>query len=670
MYVCVCMGVCCIHTLLRSCVRVCVACKHSLRSCVRVCVACKHSLRSCVCVCVCMCSFEMLCLPPIPVDYDYKQKVVCKMCCVQRSVIAAGRSFFERFEQKKFEVADESSCLDTDSAPELSRTESKQPRNKKKEQFSGNALRLSNLVKEVNLYQILCVGESCGSDEIKKSYRKLVLEKHPDKLASDVSPRTAEKGRAEFLQIQEAFEVLSDERNRRLYDSSLPFDDTLPTEKIESDDQFFSQFGPAFTRNERWCITRPIPSLGTPACCREKVESFYDFWFNKFESWRDFSHHDEHDLKHADSRDERRWMEVQNARIRKKRLAEETSRIRRLVDLSYKADPRIRAFKQADLDEIAAIKQKKLDEKLARENEKNASKINAEKARIALELEAQLEAERKKEEKSIIKKMRAEIRQILGINTNKNLCPVKVEKFNECLMNYLSNTERATALLARARECLEQVESFMEEVDRLAKSGDLPTLAKHANASTHVEVPATHVEAPVSRAVPLVSPKIAPHASPKVTPHASPKVASIVGPCWTADELQLLTRGMQKYPVGTVKRWETIQALIGSRSVSEIVDMSKQVAMGKVIEPQLLVTSKTKGASTAPPPDVDYEKQAKEANEWTAEEQAKLEEAMRTHPSTIQAGERWTLIAQDVGRTKQECVARFKYIRELLSKKM
>lgn len=40
---------------------------------------------------------------------------------------------------------------------------------------------------------------------------------------------------------------------RRVYDSSLPFDDSVPTaSQVKDDDSFFRLFGDAFRRNARY----------------------------------------------------------------------------------------------------------------------------------------------------------------------------------------------------------------------------------------------------------------------------------------------------------------------------------------------------------------------------------------------------------------------------------
>ena len=575
---------------------------------------------------------HQLCLPAIPSDYDYEPIVFCGIGELgTRSIDAAGRAFFDKYESREpdsdtgEDEGDEKSC-DT---PQIHRTESR--RNKKKEQFGGNALRLSNLVRDENLYEILGVSQACTPDDIKKSYRKLVLERHPDKLPEN----ERESGRAAFLKIQEAFEVLSVDRNRRMYDSSLPFDDTIPSFTDGQDDEdFFEIFSEAFERNSRWSVVRPVPSLGTFGSSKSYVDSFYEFWYG-FESWRDFSHHDEYDLSHAESRDERRWMEVQNGRIRKKKIQEESSRVRKLVDLAYKMDPRIRAFKQAELDAIADAKRLRQLEKEAREKEEEMK-------RIQRQLELEIEAERAKNEKNQIKLTRGQIRQTLGLlpgsrEENDGISGVytKLEKFNNALIKLLTDLDSATRMLERA-----QVAASNEIVDEFMDS----VIEEAFPRKEEVQVKAEPVEP-----------------------------APVVSTEWTADELQLLTRGMQKFPVGTNKRWEVIQGLIGSsKTVAQVIEMSKIVASKKVIDPVGIVTKKPVAPVAVAAPDVDYERLASEkaVEEWTPEQQKQLEEGMKKFPASLPAAERWTKIAENVdGKTKQQCVARFKYIRELIASK-
>ncbi len=61
-------------------------------------------------------------------------------------------------------------------------------------------------------YEVLGIERSAGADEIKKAYRKLALQYHPDRNQGD---KAAEE---KFKEAAEAYEVLSDAEKRQLYD--------------------------------------------------------------------------------------------------------------------------------------------------------------------------------------------------------------------------------------------------------------------------------------------------------------------------------------------------------------------------------------------------------------------------------------------------------------------
>ena len=65
-----------------------------------------------------------------------------------------------------------------------------------------------------NYYDILGVTHAATQAEIKQSFRNLALRYHPDK------NKNSEESKQKFVQIVEAYEVLSDEHARKNYDNN------------------------------------------------------------------------------------------------------------------------------------------------------------------------------------------------------------------------------------------------------------------------------------------------------------------------------------------------------------------------------------------------------------------------------------------------------------------
>jgi curved DNA-binding protein CbpA len=61
-------------------------------------------------------------------------------------------------------------------------------------------------------YEVLGVAKGAGADEIKKAYRKVAMQYHPDRNPGD---KAAEE---KFKEAAEAYEVLSDQDKRQQYD--------------------------------------------------------------------------------------------------------------------------------------------------------------------------------------------------------------------------------------------------------------------------------------------------------------------------------------------------------------------------------------------------------------------------------------------------------------------
>lgn len=83
-----------------------------------------------------------------------------------------------------------------------------------------------------NYYQILGVNKDASPSEIKKAYRKLSKQYHPD-----VNPQGEDK----FKEIVEAYDILGDEGKRKQYDNPNPFGNGNP----------FDAFSQMFNRQRR-----------------------------------------------------------------------------------------------------------------------------------------------------------------------------------------------------------------------------------------------------------------------------------------------------------------------------------------------------------------------------------------------------------------------------------
>lgn len=137
------------------------------------------------------------------------------------------------------------------------------------------------------------------------------------------------------------------------------------------------------------------------------------------------------------------------------------------------------------------------------------------------------------------------------------------------------------------------------------------------------------------------------------------------GGFWTDEDLMELTRLTKKYPNGTLSRWEVIAEHM-NRSVQEVTFQAARLkepmyrpSSDSVAETIVQEATKKAKKVTAT---VAEDKQAAAEAVWSQEDQKLLETAIVKYPKTT-AGDRWQKIANSVpGRTKEECLARYKYL--------
>ncbi|KAH7925331.1 DnaJ-domain-containing protein [Leucogyrophana mollusca] len=263
--------------------------------------------------------------------------------------------------------------------------------------------------KKQDHYQVLGLSHlryKATPEQIKVAHRKKVLKHHPDKKAGASHTTNDDQF---FKCIQKANEVLTNPERRRQFDSVDPhfmaLEDDVPTaadfKGKEKDTQaFFREFAPVFENEARFSKKTPVPMLGVYEDSKEKVEAFYDFWYN-FDSWRSFEYLDKEVNEGSDSRDDKRYTEKKNKSERARRKKEDTARLRGIVDLTLSLDPRIKRIKQEEKEARDAKKKNKGG------NDAASAKAKAEEEKRKAEEEAKKKEEEEKIARAEAKKAKA-----------------------------------------------------------------------------------------------------------------------------------------------------------------------------------------------------------------------------------------------------------------------
>ncbi|CAK1555429.1 unnamed protein product [Leptosia nina] len=233
-------------------------------------------------------------------------------------------------------------------------------------------------------YEILSISRDASASEIKKAYRKLALQWHPDKNLENL-----QEAKDQFQLIQNAYEVLSDPQERAWYDNhreqllkgagSSYNDDSLDVYPYFSpscykgfgDDPqgFYTIYSEVFSKlasEEIDFLDDPediskIPKFGNSMTSYEEVHEFYAYWMaystNKSYVWLD-----QYEISQGDNRRVIKLMEKENNKIRQKARKERNEEIRRLVSYVRRRDKRV-------------IKHTKLLQEKAEENKRKAEQI-------------------------------------------------------------------------------------------------------------------------------------------------------------------------------------------------------------------------------------------------------------------------------------------------------
>lgn len=181
---------------------------------------------------------------------------------------------------------------------------------------------------------------------------------------------------------------------------------------------------------------------------------------------------------------------------------------------------------------------------------------------------------------------------------------------------------------------------------------------------------------------------------------------------WTGQEFSMLSKGIKKFPAGSRQRWVTIcnfmndllkpeepytkeECLQASQNAMKIMTASTfktSTATATVTAttsttatvsapsptPSLTATTATPLSSSKqkevkakpkavaiPAADKDNKTKEEDALIWSQEQQKQLESGLKKYPASMDKNERWVAISGDIpGKTKKDCILRFKKLRE------
>lgn len=162
-----------------------------------------------------------------------------------------------------------------------------------------------------------------------------------------------------FEKVTAAFQVLTNDNARKIYDSSADPQKIEIPGPAESTFDFFAAYSPIFAGYARF--SKPAgPELGGEQASQEDVEAFYTFW-RQFESWRDYNYlHVPIDTildRENMSREEKRGIPKETKKAIQKCKEDEAVSIATLVEQASRMDPRLNSAEQIEAyaDEVRTV---------------------------------------------------------------------------------------------------------------------------------------------------------------------------------------------------------------------------------------------------------------------------------------------------------------------------
>lgn len=348
--------------------------------------------------------------------------------------------------------------------------------------------------------------------------------------------------------------------------------------------------------------------------------------------------------------------------------AEETKRIRKLVDNAYNSDPRIIRFREDEKNEKLAKKKAKADQAKARRDEEERIRKEAEekerKEREAVEEVEKIKREKEKKEKEEAKKLIKGERKKLRTIAKDN--------------NYFTSdeTEKVTNLAEVEKVCeiysYEQLKKLVTDLEK--KPSEAKKVFLTAINKFNEKLEEERLEAA------------------QMTSKGAEGSKGKAGAEWSTEELQLLIKAVKSFPPGTVNRWEVCAEFINQHSNStktakEVLAKAKEMQSGNFAMSSLkeevnkmayenLQKGQKKDAldrckeesKASQRLDSPAEMAGVNNSPWSPDEQKLLEQALKTFPASTP--ERWDRIAEAVpNRSKKDCMKRYKELAEVIKAK-
>ena len=219
-------------------------------------------------------------------------------------------------------------------------------------------------------YDVLEVSRDASDGELKKAYRRLALEWHPDK-----NQHRMEEAEERFKEVRAAYETLSDPNERAWYDShreailrsgvhAAGGEDARPEDELnlmpfftsaafrgfgDEPGAFYAVYGDLFGQIDAHEQAASLaagkdhfvnaPPFGASDAPWETVRKFYAHW-GLFATLKTFAWADEYNLAEAANRKVRRLMEEENKKLRRAEAREYNDTVRQLIQFVRKRDKR------------------------------------------------------------------------------------------------------------------------------------------------------------------------------------------------------------------------------------------------------------------------------------------------------------------------------------------